>query len=278
VEHSLDSARDKLRRADAHFDALHAEAGAWLDSHPYEIFPVEQDAWFEEALHFEMHIGVVQAPPWELGLIFGDVLHNLRGVLDHLFWELVTRRGTPTWNEARTISFPIARTYRTFSEWPGIKSFRQRPKGQPRSTWRPDPPGRNRVTYSERLAIQRHQPYKRKDTANHPLAALREMNDRDKHQAFHPLLVSVEEPAPKFLVSDGKIVESSYRYGEPLTEGAHIADVWVADYGPNVDVQVDSLAVAIAFGDTSQITIRRLGAIRQEVAEVLAEFVTAFPP
>ena len=139
MDHPLDSAREKLRRADEHLDALHAKAGAWLDSKPYEFYWVDPDPGAITAdpqLQLEIHVGVVQEPPGDLGLILGDVLHNLRGVLDHLFWALVSRRGTPTWEEARTIAFPIAKSYAVFMDRSGIKSFRKRPQGHPRKTWR----------------------------------------------------------------------------------------------------------------------------------------------
>jgi hypothetical protein len=281
VRHPLDSARDKLIRADEHLDALEAKARAWLNSQPYSFYPVEADSW-RHLRKFELHVEVVQPPPWDLGVLFGDTLHNLRGVLDHLFWELVCRRGNPdppTWEQARTISFPIAKSYANFIDRPGIKSFRPRPKGQPRKTWRTDPPGRNRVTYAERLAIQRHQPYHRKDPATHPLAILRTLNDRDKHQTVHPLLVSVEEPAPKFIPIDGVIERTDYFSGEPLIEGAHIADLWFGKRGLNVNVDVEFVPVAVAFGrPPEQIPLQGIPALRHEVASVLADFVWAFSP
>jgi hypothetical protein len=214
VEHPLDSAREKLRRADAHLDALQAKAAAWVDSDPYDFYWVDPDPNAITAhLDLEIHVGVVEEPPEDLSLILGDVLHNLRGVLDHLFWALVSRRGTPTWEEARTISFPISKSHAVFMDRSGIKSFRVRPKGTPKSTWRSHPPGRNRVTYTERLAIQRHQPYHRKDPSSHPLAILRDLNDRDKHQAFHPVLISAEQPLPRFAVIDGVLEDFDYFLG-----------------------------------------------------------------
>jgi hypothetical protein len=160
----------------------------------------------------------------------------------------------------------------------GIKSFRQRPKGQPRRSWSRDPPGQNRVTYDERLAIQRHQPYHRKDPAAHPLAVLRDLNDRDKHQAFHPVLISAEEPPPKFVAEDAVIERFDYFRGCPLVEGAHIANVFIGERGMNLDVRVEFMSVAIAFGSpTKNVRLRDLDALRETVAAVLTEFVWVFP-
>jgi hypothetical protein len=278
--HPLDSARAKLRRADEHLDALKAEAAAWLDSRPYDLYwdPPYPELIETPHLELDIHVGVVREPPEALGVILGDVLHNLRGALDNLFWALVTRTGMPTPAEARTISFPIARRYATFLQQAGIRSFHKRAKGAPRASVLPDPPGRNRVTYAERLTIQRHQPYHREDPANHPLAILRDLNDRDKHRAFHPVLITAEEPGPRFFITDGQIIFQEWRVGEPLIEGAHVADIWIGERGLNLDVEVDFVPLAVAFGDaTHSVPLRDLDAVREAVAAVLAEFVWAFP-
>lgn len=281
--HPLDSAREKLRRADEHLDALHAKAAAWLDSQPYDFYWVGPDLdaisdSVSELLDLEIHVGVVEEPPEDLGLILGDALHNLRGVLDHLFWALVSRRGSPDWEETRAISFPIAKKHETFMDRAEIKSFRRRPKGTPRSAWHPDPPGQNRITYQERLTIQRHQPYQRKHPTTHPLAVLRDLNDRDKHQAFHPVLISAEEPPPRFVAVDGVIEGFDYFRGKPLVEGAHVANVRIGERGVYLYVQVEFVSVAIAFGSPTQnVPLRDLAAIRDSVAAVLTDFVWAFP-
>jgi hypothetical protein len=278
--HPLDSARAKLRRADEHLDALKTEAGAWLDSRPYDFYwkSPSPDETLTPHLELDIHVGVVREPPETLGVTLGDVLHNLRGALDNLFWALVTRRGKPSHAEARTLSFPIARQYTTFMQQAGIRTFRKRPPGKPRASVRPDPPGRNRLTYAERRAIQRHQPYHRNDPASHPLAILRELNDWDKHRAFHPVLITAEEPGPRFTVIDGQIIFQEWRVGEPLLEGAHVGDVRIGERGMNLDVQVEFVPLSVAFGDTTHsVLMRDLDAIRESVAAVLADFVWAFP-
>lgn len=279
VVHPLDSARAKLRRADEHLDTLKAEAAAWLDSEPYDFYWLDPDPNAVTAhLELEIQVGVVNQPPEALSVIFGDTLHNLRGPLDHIFWELVRRTGEPTWEETRTISFPIAKKYATFMDRPGIKSFRKRPSGQPRATWQIDPPGRNRLRYHDRLAIQRHQPYRRSDPVTHPLAVLRDLNDRDKHQAFHPVIVSAEEPGPRFSSDNAEIIAADWLPNEPLEEDAHIATLWLGKRGIDLDLNVEFFPVAIAFGSsTTSIRLRDLDLIRDEVAAVLAEFIWAFP-
>lgn len=270
MDHPLDSAREKLRRADEHLDALEAKTDAWLHSEPYEFYWNDPAPFAGQALlELEIYVGVVQEPPSDLGLILGDALHNLRGVLDHLFWALVSRRGTPTWEQARTISFPIAKSHANFMDRAGIKSFVRKQRSRP---------GVNRLSHAERLAIQRHQPYHRKDPPNHPLAVLRDLNDRDKHQAFHPVLITTEQPAPKFVAVDGLVERFEWLLQAPLVEGAHLANVWIGERGPNLDVKVEFVSVAITFGSpVKNIRLGDVRVIREAVADVLAEFVYAFP-
>jgi hypothetical protein len=82
----------KLRRAYQHIDSLRAAAKV-----AYHIVPEE----YEERRRLRLRFGPAH---FEVPLIFGDVVHNLRAALDHLAWEAADR----TLRDWRT-EFPVIR-------------------------------------------------------------------------------------------------------------------------------------------------------------------------
>src|SRR5262245_29046488 len=99
---SLDGVRAKLAWAAHHFELLHMQLRKWFEP------PENPSVGAEADLMNERYSVVYYEPrpkPVEWGLIAGDYLHNLRGVLDHLVCQVVVSQGgTPTKHHA----FPIA--------------------------------------------------------------------------------------------------------------------------------------------------------------------------
>lgn len=80
----------KVQRANAHIADLNEVVSAFLDSGPYRVRS------YENRGTREFHIDIVEAIPWDVSLIIGDVVHNLRSALDHLACQLVARHSGPS--------------------------------------------------------------------------------------------------------------------------------------------------------------------------------------
>lgn len=94
--------RAKVERAKQHLRDLEIERDRFLKADPYRVVH-ERDA---ETGHHVYRVYDLKTPPGELGLIAGDVIHNLRSALDHLVYALVVANGIDPTGK-RAIAFPI---------------------------------------------------------------------------------------------------------------------------------------------------------------------------
>jgi hypothetical protein len=164
----LSGARAKLDRAKEHRDSLEAIIDPVLEGKANQIqLRAERDS------KTSVYSFRVAATPdeWRLrvGILIGDVIHNLRSALDHLFWQLYLRyigMPKPGW-ETQRVPFPIE-----------DRSERLRKK---RETFR-------KIPSSHWAIIEGAQPYKRRNRKR-VLAILRNLSNRDKHQVLTPILV-----------------------------------------------------------------------------------------
>ena len=162
----LSGARAKLDRAKEHRDSLEAIIDPVLEGKANQIqLRAERDCQTSD------YIFRVAATPdeWRLrvGILIGDVIHNLRSALDHLFWQLYLRYigiPKPGW-ETQRVQFPIE-----------DRSERLRKK---RETFR-------KIPSSHWAIIEGAQPYKRR-SRKRVLAILRNLSNRDKHQVLTPM-------------------------------------------------------------------------------------------
>jgi len=92
--------RSKVQRAKQHFGNLKIARDRFIESEPYVVESKKNP----KAGYVDFYLANIQAPPDEIGLITGDVIHNLRSALDHLAYQLVlVNSATPT----RQTCFPI---------------------------------------------------------------------------------------------------------------------------------------------------------------------------
>ena len=95
----LDGCRLKLNRATEHFDSLNALAEAFTSRKPYGLgFRTDMKA--SELL---LTISIREDPPAEIGLLIGDMVHNLAACLDHLVCALAVKNG----GDCEKTAFPI---------------------------------------------------------------------------------------------------------------------------------------------------------------------------
>lgn len=90
----------KVERAKKHLSELQIARNRFIETAPYRVVS-EHDSQTGQTLD---KVFDLQVPPAEIGLIAGDVAHNLRSALDHLAYALVIASGgTPT----KQTAFPI---------------------------------------------------------------------------------------------------------------------------------------------------------------------------
>jgi hypothetical protein len=256
----LGSSFAKIRRADAHLRLLHSEIAGWQASGPYvfETTVYAQGASPTGPLrYYSFDVASVRQPPADIGAILGDFLNDLRGALDHLAWQfaIVALGREPTDEEARSIYFPIAKTFPDFRR---LAAIQRGYFGTIRS-----PPV---------LLMRRHQPYKRRETPqSHELSVLAALSNRDKHRAVHLAQVFVQESGPDFIATDGAIQAVRFRSGDVLEAGSHVAVVAMTPTGPNPDVHMDVFTIDIAFGERPYVKFGGLRLMHKKVLGIILE-------
>jgi len=163
----------KLARAREHLDVLNQEIeGYVLDPEAYGVTPEVNSDRTEH--RFRAWVAKEPDPAW--GVLMGDILHNARGCLDNLVWELCH----PGLRDIYT-GFPIF--FKGTGYWE-----RQKNNGPPTKRsgyWKV-----RGLASEPRTMIEGYQPYNRwYFRSEHPLWVLHEMSNMDKHQTMHLGLV-----------------------------------------------------------------------------------------
>jgi hypothetical protein len=187
----MEGPKEKLYRAREHLRALRHEIDVFLYREPYgaahEIDPENgDDIWRME---------INSPPPMRLGVMVGDVVHNLRSCLDHLAWQLALMC---TSSPRKTTEFPIFRDART---GPCHKGF--------------DPDGAKKIRDlpgDAQKIIQSVQPYHGLTPLGDALWTLHRMAITDKHQIIlAPLatsgvtIIPIDHTAPSGSIILGRV-------------------------------------------------------------------------
>ena len=142
AEPSLAGVWAKIARADEHFQLLEREVAAFFDHDPQPIGT--SVGYFDPESGWHLVYGIVkESPPPRLGVILGDLVHNVRSALDHLVWQLVLWNGQTPTEGRRGTAFPAFPFAMSKNAWKGAK------KGPLRE-----------VADHHRAVIQKVQPYK----------------------------------------------------------------------------------------------------------------------
>lgn len=111
----------------------------------------------------------------EVSLFVGDIVHNMRSALDHLYWDLACRHSGGTPPNPRSVQFPIERTEENYEE----SRFRD-------------------AVYAEHWdLIREFQPFKGRNGRPdrwtgpyiHQLRLLQYLSNRDKHRTLNIVLM-----------------------------------------------------------------------------------------
>lgn len=221
----LASAYLKLIRAQEHLDPLVDEIRRWENSHPYRLIR-ETD---EDAAEYVAYGLLDTVPGDEWYGRFGDLIHNLHGVLDHAILGLseffAGRRLTD--GEARSVEFPV---YTDPGKWEGFVAA-----GMPAIRFLPP---------AYREVVESNQPYRGPNDyirTSHPMHVLHALWNLDKHRQI------------TFFAGSGKVVmvyvpgnpSAPYRVTAPVVDnGSEVARIPISsvkskeDFEPIIQVEV----------------------------------------
>ena len=170
----LSGCRAKIERAWEHKNALETIVSP-VKSEPLQI---QISAELDPQSGYYVYRVAAIPEDWRLrvGIMIGDIIHNARSALDHLFWHLYCRyiRVPRTDGEARRVQVPIEDRSKGLSE--KRNAFRKIPS----SHW---------------AIIDAAQPYKRRNKYR-ILAILRDLSNQDKHRVLTPILIRAETFEP----------------------------------------------------------------------------------
>jgi hypothetical protein len=187
----LTSARLKLERARVHLDTLTVEVDRFAASRPYQVI-WEDDPGTGEKLLFAVP---TLHPDPALGLVLGDLVHNLSAALDHAIYGLSLAHAEPPRADRarRSLAYPIHLDADEF-ERHGRRKLRFLPAHL-------------------QAVIIADQPFQGPtDTArlNHPLEVLRELWNADKHRSL--LLVTAQ---PELIGVGMRWDDQTHRFSAP---------------------------------------------------------------
>jgi len=242
----------KLDRAEEHRQAFDDLLEDYIGSEPYTIYS-EYDpktGWHTLRWH------ALRDPPLErLGLIFGDMISNLRTTLDYLVWQLVLAGGN---RPGRRTGFPVVRREKDWEvqSRTALSGIEQR--------WVDE--------------IEALQPYHHPDRPSiHPLAILDHVNNLNKHRFLPVALLSVEQLALLINVEPaaGEVIESQDFLDRPIVPHGVAARFRVPS-GVHLDVVVNQAPrVRLSFDDGLDYDWHPIGLV-EWVRETVAQFAPAF--
>jgi hypothetical protein len=229
---SLKGCWAKQRRAGKHMDALHDELTGYVEDRPHRVVgKFDRDSGF-----FRITAEVLKEPDTDRwGILLGELIHNLRCVLDHLLWQLVLLNGGAPTNEHQ---FPIESTGEKYWAAKGGTRLR-RLVG---------------VADEHRALIDSLQPYRRAHVeGTHPLAVLADLSNTDKHRFIHSTTFGYDPADDSFRLvgnEDAGSMESFMWTPFPDEGEAEVAWFKFRCPGPNPHVEMQGdMPVYIAFGD-----------------------------
>lgn len=157
----------KTDRAREHIVGLETAWQEWLDSEPTGLV-------FRPGSPGEWHVVFVlqSYPPLRLGVILGDIVHNLASALDQLVARAVEASGEKV---RRHHGFPICRTPAQYE-----KASERQLAGIPAGS-------------RFREIVAETQPFGAGDPSGHPLYVLNDLWNADKHRTVAPRLIYADQ-------------------------------------------------------------------------------------
>ena len=165
----LSACRAKIERAHEHRDSLQAIIPRPLMDKP-DLVQLSANLDPQTGQHVFRVAAIDNGWRLRVGVLLGDIVHNLRSALDHLFWALSCRYlgVAKTERMYKSVQFPIEDGSQ------GLANKRKHFGAIPSVQW---------------AVIDDAQLYGGSDPPHLALKALRELSNRDKHRTLNPLLL-----------------------------------------------------------------------------------------
>lgn len=238
---ALDGVQAKLDRASEHAHSLREEIRSLNRDEFYTTIQKQRPKPDKRGgIWYDGYLKVLKDPPIKLGILAGDVAHNLRACLDHLVYQLAIL-DNPRGRTSEGTFFPIAKSNTEYTALGpcNMPSLRDRALVG--------------ISEPHRALIDAEQPYvgrNRQEAEDTFLSVLNAFSNTDKHRiiqvaVMRPVRVDVET-----LAGDGDVTIDLPRNPPPvITDGAHIYSLRVRPTGPP-GVRVETrLTYAIGFGN-----------------------------
>jgi hypothetical protein len=248
ADERLNLIRAKVERAKQHLRDLEVAHDRFFNSNPYRI----EREYDSQTGHNIYRVFDIQTPPAEIGLLAGDVIHNLRSALDHLAYQLVQVNGA---THSKQTAFPI---------WDSASDYKaqraRRVKG---------------MAQSAIDAIDASEPYQGGKGAG--LWVLHYLDIADKHHALLTPLINVTEAA--FTIPG--YWERGYRgvgdvafpnFGKPLKDGDVVA-IREAEMDNDMNLTLD-----VAFTEPEVIEGRPVIKTLHRLVDLVDDLVLSFKP
>jgi hypothetical protein len=261
----LFGAKLKSVRARELYDQLREPVNTFLESDPNEI-SAERDPDRPEEL--VIRIRKIREPDPYWGVLIGDVLHNARSALEYAIFELgINDSGAafyepdPVTGRRKRTQFPIFDTEAEF-ENRGIPML----------------PG---LSERHRAVIEGLQPYHGINRGpRHPLAALRDLANADKHRVLHTLSTVTTGVRPGEVVSFGGfgVVEVVGFDEGPVVDGAEVGRLRKRASASSVSVHMNlQITMRIAINGEWPLRETMLGIVGFVEHEALPRLAAEFP-
>lgn len=231
----LAGVREKILRAAEHLDAFTAEVDTYAASGPYSIVRAFEDHIPEQSsrpgLTWRARIDP-PAPTLRLGILAGDVVHNLRSALDHLAWAVVLQNGGEPSESYPATSFPILpNPLPSAGSSPKTLTFRAKSGA---------------ASAAAETILEMLQPYNSgQDLRTHPLWLLNQLWNIDKHRTLNVMTIDLGRIVMRF--PDGRTAHATRR---DVDDGTMV--IWLLSEHPDFDADTQAQAEfspSIAFRD-----------------------------
>jgi hypothetical protein len=229
------------------------------------IIPLRREYDREEgAIIFRIEKIVEVSDDWSL--IAGDAIHNLRGALDHLAWQLALRNldGVEP-KDPYSVQFPI---YSNAAQWNASKYGKY-------------------IAPADWAKLKKFQPFDKElgPGARHFLEGLSEFSNADKHRAVQLAYTVVRgfslhveamedfiDCVPAEIVGEGEFVFQHRKAGKSPKPGDEIARIRVSATGPHPDVKVKAHATGFVCVRENWDILETLDHFGRGVSNVLRSF------
>jgi len=266
MESALAATTEKMKWAREHTRELATLTNAWLKANPYEL----RSDFYPDVNVVAVTIAT-ENPPLRFGVMAGNIVYQLRSILDHLVCQLVVANGQePTSVNQFPVYTPDRKVIKNAAHFDQVT--------------------RDGVLLGvreeHRAAIELFQPYHRQDWATHPLAVLQRLNNIDKHNLLlaaahrgdpnHPTYLTVGTPATAEDVSSVDLVALLSLASGRLYQGAVVAVYEVVPDGPDPKVHMHGNASRyITFANADYLPL--ISGIHW-MAQCVGEIITGFSP